>query len=167
MPRNLVRYQETGDLHFITFSCHQRQPYLTSPSAKNTFVNSLETMRQRYDFRLIGFVVMPEHVHLLLSEPSKALLSKAIQAIKLSVAVQRSERPFWIPRYYDFNVYSEAKRIEKLRYMHRNPVRRSLVKSPEDWEWSSFNSHRTGERGAAEVESWWTATRKEFPDTNP
>lgn len=59
-------------------------------------------------------VVMPEHVHLLISEPKGALLAKALQALKLSVAVQREERPFWQVRYYDFNVFTEKKRIEKI-----------------------------------------------------
>jgi putative transposase len=77
---------------------------------------------------------MPEHVHLLVSEPLKGTLARALQALKLSVAVQRRERPFWQRRYYDFNVFTEEKRVEKLRYMHRNPVVRGLVARPEDWE---------------------------------
>ena len=84
--------------------------------------------------------------------------------------------PFWSPRYYDFNVWSESKRIEKLGYLHRNPVKRGLVTKPEDWEWSSFRHYLTGEEGLVEVESQWTvgkrerlgifpyATRREFPD---
>src|ERR1035437_1060470 len=75
---------------------------------------------------------MPDHVHLLVSEPKKAILSKAIQALKLFVSVQSRERPFWQPRYYDFNVHNEEKSVEKLRYMHRNPVVRGLVEKPED-----------------------------------
>ena len=116
MPRALVRYQRAGDLHFVTFSCYRRQPYLGSAEAKSLFQRSLETMRIRYDFFVTGYVAMPEHVHLLIGEPKKAVLAKAIQGLKLSVAVQRSERPFWQPRYYDFNVFTDRKRIEKLRY---------------------------------------------------
>ena len=83
-------------------------------------------MRLRYDFSLAGYVVMPEHVHLLVSEPRGALLATALQALKLSVAVQSEQRPFWQARYYDFNVFTEKKRIEKLRYIHRYPVKRGL-----------------------------------------
>ncbi len=104
---------------------------------------------------------MPEHVHLLVSEPTRALLSKAIQALKLSVAVQRRERPFWQARYYDFNVYTNAKHVEKLKYMHCNPVTRGLVQKPEDWKWSSFRHYQTGDRDTVEIESWWTAMRRE------
>ncbi len=110
---------------------------------------------------------MPEHVHLLVSEPKPAILSKAIQALNLSVAVQRNEKPFWQARYYDFNVYTNVKHIEKLKYMHRNPVTRGLVKKPEDWQWSSFQHYRTGNRGIVEIESWWTAMHREghIPET--
>jgi putative transposase len=108
-----------------------------------------------------GYVVMPEHVHLLVSEPKKTILSKAVQALKLSVSVQSKKRPFWQVRYYDFNVYNEEKRVEKLRYMHRNPVKRGLVEKPEDWPWSSFRHYATGIEGTVEIESFWTGARKE------
>jgi len=84
---------------------------------------------------------MPEHVHLLLSEPLGQPLSKAIASIKREVSRLSPQTPFWLPRYYDFNVFSTKKRIEKLRYMHRNPVVRGLVPKPEDYLWSSFRSY--------------------------
>jgi putative transposase len=153
MAKGLVRYQQAGDLHFITFSCSQRRPFLATPAARNIFERSLETMRVRYHFVILGYVVMPEHVHLLVSEPKNAPLSKAIQALKLSVAVQRSQRPFWQARYYDFNVFTNAKRVEKLQYMHRNPVARGLVAEPDAWAWSSFRHYSMGEIGTVRIES--------------
>lgn len=72
-------------------------------------------MRRRYVFFVFGYVVMPEHVHLLISEPRRGILDGAIQALKTSVAKQSRRRPFWLARYYDFNVHTKAKRIEKLR----------------------------------------------------
>ncbi len=96
---------------------------------------------------------MPEHVHLLVSEPEGSLLAKVVQALKLSVALQRRERPFWLARYYDFNVFTDKKRIEKLRYMHRNPVARGLVTKPEEWAWSSFRYYQTGVRGVVGIGS--------------
>lgn len=107
-----------------------------------------------------GYVVMPEHVHLLVSEPLDGTLARALQALKLSVAVQSRERPLWQRRYYDFNVHNKQKRVEKLRYMHRNPVARGLVSKPEDWPWSSFRHYATGLEGTVEIESFWTASRK-------
>jgi putative transposase len=165
MTRGLIRYHQAGCFHFVTFSCYHRLAYLGTATARRLFERSLEAMRKRYDFVVCGYVVMPEHVHLLLSEPKEALLSKAIQALKLSVSVQSRQRPFWQARYYDFNVHNEAKRVEKLRYMHRNPVKRGLVEKPEQWHWSSFMHYATGAEGTVEIESRWTASRRgnEFP----
>ena len=160
MPRGLKRYQQARDLHFITFSCAQRKPYLNSPTARSLFEESLERMRQRYGTFIAGYVVMPEHVHLLIGEPPEEQLAVALKAIKVSVAKQSDQLPFWQPRYYDFNVYTERKRIEKLRYMHRNPVKRGLVESPQDWQSSSFRHYLTGEMGRVEIESEWTAARR-------
>jgi REP element-mobilizing transposase RayT len=87
----------------------------------------LERVRRWYGFYVTGYVVMPEHVHLLISEPERGKLSTALQMLKQITAQQlgRPEgAPFWQPRYYDFNVWSEAKRVQKLRYIHRNPVKR-------------------------------------------
>jgi putative transposase len=160
MPDRLERFQHAGDFHFLTFSCHGRLPYLANESACNLFELSLETIRRRYVFFVFGYVIMPEHVHLLVSEPKRATLDRAIQALKTSVSKQSTQRPFWLVRYYDFNVHSEAKRVEKLRYIHRNPVTRGLVSGPEDWKWSSFRHYLTGEPGIVEIESSWTSGRR-------
>ncbi|HEX4022026.1 MAG TPA: transposase [Acidobacteriaceae bacterium] len=152
MPWGLKRYQQARHLHFVTFSCHQRKTYLGSAAARCLFENSLETMRKRYGFSIAGYVVMPDHVHLLLSEPEKEPLAAALRAIKVSVTKQSRQRPFWQPRYYDFNVYTERKRVEKLRYMHRNPVKRGLVEKPEEWAWSSFQHYLTGEDGVVTLQ---------------
>ena len=105
-----------------------------------------------------AYVVMPEHVHLLLTAPSSGTLATAVQAIKQSVSrnLIGDRAHFWPARYYDFNVWSREKRIEKLKYIHRNPVKRGLVARPEDWVWSSFRHYQTGEQGRVEIESHWT-----------
>jgi putative transposase len=112
---------------------------------------------------------MPEHVHLLVGEPRRRNLSVAIKALKQSVArrvLGRARRAcgrqgelfggdvprrFWQARFYDFNVWSAKKRIEKLRYLHRNPVERGLVRCPEDWQWSSFRHYAYREAGPVKV----------------
>jgi putative transposase len=107
-----------------------------------------------------GYVVMPEHVHLLVNEPGRGPLSRTVQALKLSVSMRSRERPFWQAHYYDFNISTHDKFVEKLRYIHRNPVRRGLAARPEDWKWSSFRHYRTGMRGIVEIESEWTARER-------
>ena len=69
MPSRLKHYQEAGDFHSLTFSCHDRLPYLANPAARDLFERVLEQTRRRYVFYVFGYVVMPEHVHLLVSEP--------------------------------------------------------------------------------------------------
>ena len=160
MPRGLVRLHQTGNFHFLTFSCHHRLPYLNTPETRDLFESALEEIRRRYNLLVAGYVVMPEHVHLLVNEPRRGSLARTIQALKLSVSVRHTERPFWLPRYYDFSVQNEEKRIEKLRYMHRNPVVRGLVAKPEDWRWSSFRHYATGIEGTVKIESHWTATQR-------
>jgi putative transposase len=158
MPWGLERHQHSGDLHFVTFSCYRRLPYLNAAAAKRRVQVALESARRQYGMAVFGYVMMPEHVHLLVAEPLRAPLATALQSLKQSVARRlidgRSQ--FWQRRYYDFNVCTEKKRIEKLRYMHRNPVKRGLVEKPEDWEWSSFRHYATGCTSPVELESPWT-----------
>jgi putative transposase len=145
MPLGLKRYQHEGDDHFITFSCYNREPFLDTAASRDTFLDSLELTRKRYHLEVLGYVVMPEHVHLLLGEPPETPLAKALQSLKLSVSKRLTQRPFWHTRYYDFNVFTHNKRVEKLKYMHRNPVTRGLVDKPEDWGWSSYRHYLLNE----------------------
>lgn len=164
MTKGLVRYQQCGCFHFLTFSCYRRQPLLDKPSVYRIFEQELEAVRVRYGFVVAGYVLMPEHVHLLVGEPSRATLAVALQVLKQRTSRKlkpRGESQFWQRRYYDFNVHNEEKRVEKLRYMHRNPVVRGLVVKPDEWLWSSFRHYATGEMGVVEIESEWTAQRRE------
>jgi putative transposase len=153
MPLGLRRYQDEGDDHFITFSCYRREPYFATPDARDIFLDSIELTRRHYLFEVFGYVVMPEHVHLLVSEPSdkEVSLSKALQALKISVSRRLDARPFWQRRYYDFNVFTRDKRVEKLKYMHRNPVARGLVERPEEWRWSSYRNYLLDEPSPVQI----------------
>ncbi len=165
MPDGLKRYYGTGHLHFITCSCYDRKPLLDTAPHRDLFLNILEQVRQRYRFVVLGYVVMPEHFHLLMSEPQEGDPSKAMQIVKQVYAqrilqrMPRGEgtlapagpRHVWQPRFYDFNVWTEHKRVEKLRYMHRNPVTRGLVDKPEQWDWSSFRDYLYGQKGPVRV----------------
>jgi putative transposase len=159
MPWSLQRFQQAGHLHFITFSCYRRQQLLT-PALRSMFERALERSRVKYAFLVFGYVVMPDHVHLLISEVENDSLASAIQFMRQSVARKVRKGLFWQQRYYDFNIFSQRKFVEKLCYMHRNPVRRGLVSSPEDWDWSSFRHYLKGTRGTVEIESEWTARER-------
>ena len=161
MPKGLRRRYGLRHLHFITCSCYRRLPLFASARAKNLFVKILGEVRDRYEFALAGYVVMPEHIHLLIGEPAKGTPSTVMQVLKQRVSRQFRRKPrkkvsclqlrlpfrhthdslpqFWQPRFYDFNVWSQGKFVEKLHYMHMNPVKRKLVGHPKDWPWSSFS----------------------------
>jgi REP-associated tyrosine transposase len=136
-------------------------------------VKVMGELREQYWFMLIGYVLMPEHVHLLVSEPKKGIASKVVQAWKQRVSramrgkrrrsspVQLSLkfpnelgalRRFGQKRFYDFNVWSETKLREKLEYMHANPVQRQLVEHPREWPWSSWGVYMNGESGLVKID---------------
>ena len=144
MPKGLVRRRRTGDLHFITISCHRHAHLLKSPEACRTLQRILEETRQKYRSHVAGYVFMSNHIHLLISEPEAAPISTAIQVLKQRFSRTRPEEFVWEPRYHDFNVFSNDKRVEKLRYMHRNPVKAGLVEKPEDYLWSSYRVYAVG-----------------------
>jgi putative transposase len=173
MPKGLKRYCGRGDLHFLTFSCYRRLPLLGTVRARNVFVEALAKIRERYRFLLVGYVVMPEHVHLLISEPPKGTPSLVLKVLKQRVSrdLRRKRRRapagqlglsfmkgadglprFWQPRFYEFNVYSAKKKREKLEYMHANPVKRGLVRNPSAWIWSSFSFYAKGETGLVRID---------------
>jgi putative transposase len=149
---------------------------LGTASRRDLFLEVLEQARQRHRFVVMGYVVMLEHFHLLIGEPETGDPSVVMKVVKerfsriLRVREGRdgipthsqsarmngppmnpTPTPVWQRRFYDFNVWSEKKRIEKLRYIHRNPVRRGLVEEADQWAWSSFRHYSYGELGPVRV----------------
>ena len=183
MPPRLKRYYGAEYLHFITTSCYQRWPLLARPEDRDLLLETLEQVRRSYRFVVVGYVVMPEHVHLLIGEPERGDPSVVMQVLKQrftrklfrirsshpsntakgGAAGELSSHPsntakggaasdhFWQKRFYDFPVWSKEKRIEKLKYIHRNPVKRGLVEEPDRWKWSSYRYYAYGESGAVLV----------------
>jgi len=120
----LRRLYGRRDLHFVTFSCYRRRPYLGTVRARNRFVNILDEVRYRHGFELAGYVVMPEHVHLLISEPPRGTPSTVLQVLKQKVsralrgkrqaspkqfafrfdAIPEEAPAFWLRRFYHLNV---------------------------------------------------------------
>ena len=159
MPSGLKRYQKAETLHFITFSCFRRLPLLEAIEAAETIEAVLEQTRARHQARIYAYVLMPEHIHLLVNEPPQILLAQFLKAVKqvTSRKLRGPRQKFWQDRYYDSNVLGEKGRSEVIRYIHRNPVARGLVTKPERWPWSSFRHYASGAKGRVEIESQWTA----------
>jgi putative transposase len=174
MPAGLHRTYGAHHLHFITFSCYRRLPLLNSDQRRDRFLSILEQTRRRFRFVVVGYVVMPEHVHLLVTEPEVGTPSTVMQVLKQRTARallpkrkrrdprqrelfgEETRRAFWQARFYDFNVWTTKKRIEKLRYMHRNPAKRGLVETPEQWRWSSYRFYLLDEPGLVRVNDGWS-----------
>ena len=156
------RYNTPGDSHFLTFSCFRRRPFLCKDRSCQWLANALIVARHEYDFRIIAYVFMPEHVHLLI-HPNRRLydISDILAAVKMPVAraarkfITESARDF-LPymqdrqpggkvmfRFwqrgggYDRNIFSPEELHEKIQYIHNNPVRRKMVSHATDYRWSS------------------------------
>jgi putative transposase len=147
MPR-LKHYDSLGTARFVTFCCHHFDPYLLDPLACQILAMQIDAARAKHQFRLIGYVIMPEHVHLLLWPPDDMKLGLVIGEIKSRMArdyfasignESPGRRVFWLKRCYDHNCRCTDVVVEKLNYCHNNPVTRGLVASPRDYTWSSFN----------------------------
>jgi putative transposase len=178
VTRKLHRYYGAQHLHFITCSCYRRQSVLGTAERRDRFLNILEEARSKFRFVVHGYVVMPEHFHLLITEPEvgdpsvvmkviKERFSKQVHASEESSrkahscaenanewgthADPKAKERIWQKRFYDFNVWSAQKQTEKLKYMHRNPVKRGLVERPEQWPWSSFRAYLYSETGPVRV----------------
>jgi len=196
MPWGLTRFHHSGQSHFVTFCCYHRHRLFTTDASGRIFESALERVRRSYRLYVYGYVVMPEHVHLLLSEPNcptqakvglewatrpsncptqakiglewatrprQYTLADALKSLKQGVSrrLLGNAEHFWQKRYYDFNIRNYPQFVEKLRYIHRNPVKRGLCELPEDWEWSSFQHYSSGCEGRVEIESEWTARKRE------
>ena len=186
MPWGLTRFHHSRQSHFVTFCCYHRRPLFTTDASRRFFELALERVRHSFRLQVYGYVVMPEHVHLLLSEPQQEggpfkpgfglsgdvyllsepqqdTLADALKSLKQGVSRRLigDAEHFWQKRYYDFNIRNYAQFVEKLRYIHRNPVKAGLCERPEDWAWSSFRHYATGCEGRVEIESEWTARKRQ------
>jgi len=176
MPWGLQRYQHTGQSHFVTFSCYRRRPLFMTDASRQVFENALERVRRCFHVRVYAYVVMPEHIHLLVSEPERNAplkptaglngapsLADAIKSLKQGVARRLigDAEHFWQKRYYDLNIRDHEQFVEKLHYIHCNPVKRGLCEHAEDWPWSNFLHHATGVAGRVEIESERSARERE------
>ena len=146
-------YDDEKHVHFVTFSCYKRRKYLSADHAKRIVIGHLGSRLARFHGLCPGFVIMPNHVHVLVWFPETGQFSVFLNKWKdqTSAALKAFFRErlssywsqvddtdsIWQQRYYGFNIWNREKLEEKLEYMHRNPVRAGFVERPTDWPWSS------------------------------
>jgi len=157
MPR-LRHYDHLNTARFVTFSCYRRHRFLVTEAVISVFLDVLKRLRERHKLRLLGYVVMPEHVHLVIHPPDSLRIGPVIGELKSKsgsriIAARLLEFPdncrvqkngcerwaFWQPRCYDHNCRTPEAVFEKITYCHNNPVKRGLVSEPGEWRWSSYN----------------------------
>ena len=173
--KTLRRYEIFNQPRFLTFSCYRQLPLFQNDAIKDAFVERLQMARSKLAFRLIAWVIMPEHLHLILvPKLPEVPMPRVLSATKRRFAehVLRRWRQlgapildrvrtstgryrFWQPGGgYDRNIRDEAELFEKIEYIHMNPVKRALVSRPTDWKWSSAQWYADQSKGLLEIDPW-------------
>jgi putative transposase len=189
MPSRLRRYDEPGHTHFWTISCYRRLQFFHDDGMKQVAIDALRSLQGRHGVCLVGYVIMPEHVHVLVYPHQRGVetpigIGRVLQTFKQHIGRQGKERlrcvwrcqcRLWSDplnrwatggfdkqtimhtRGYDRNIFTEKELKEKLDYCHKNPIARGLVKSPQDWPWSSYRFYEFGDASVLRMDwngSW-------------
>lgn len=144
----LRHYDDLGSARFVTFSCYRRLPSLSLLGAKKIVLEEIDRARAKHGFKLLGYVLMPEHVHLVLFPPDEVKFGLVIREIKsrsakryfaaTQIGKPGTVRVFWERRCYDHNCRTPESVREKINYCQMNPVKKGLVTEPSEWKWSSY-----------------------------
>ncbi len=171
---HLRHFDNLGTARFVTFSCYHRYNLLMSETTIRPFLEELESSRRTHGYALLGYVIMPNHVHLVLypSEPMALGLElgriKAHSAFKIisswkaqnnpvldhlkAKGSRKSQYAFWQPRGYDHNCRTVETVREKVNYCHMNPVKTGLVSDPVEWPWSSYRWYIGDKQGIVQID---------------
>lgn len=152
----LRHFDNLDTSRFVTFSCYRRIALFDRDDARDLFVSHLNRFRKHTGIKILGYVIMPEHIHLVLKPPKESSLGIEIGKLKgrsagdlmkivkeapfrlLCDGTETKYRAFWQRRCYDHNCRTRETIIEKIEYCHNNPVKRGLTSDPSGWRWSSF-----------------------------
>ena len=176
----LPHFQIKGHIYYITTVVYGRLSIFTKPSFVIPLIDSLHYYRHKQHFKLLGYVIMPDHIHLMVWPQAKSSVSDLMRDFKEFTAKRiirqaeveeqnnwvtafkqagldtgRSTHKVWQDDYWDENVYSEKFLREKLNYIHRNPIRAGLAESPEDYPYSSYRNYVNGDESLIEIDRDW------------
>ena len=160
--KTLKHFNLPGHAHELTFSCFKKQALLNKELPCQWFINSLENARRKHQFHIWAYVIMPDHVHLILFPTEQEYsISKILWGIKVPVTLQaisylkkhspdrlammadvqpnsKTSFRFWQRGGgYDRNLTEPETIRTAIQYIHDNPVRKELVEKAEDWKWSN------------------------------
>jgi REP element-mobilizing transposase RayT len=179
-PMRLPRFHIAGQVYYITTVVYNRLRIFTRPSFIVPLFDSLNFYRYKQSFKLLGYVIMPDHIHLLIWPYGKSTVSEIMRDYKEFTAKRvirqaevegirewvaafqrageetgRSENKVWQDSYWDVNVYTESFLRQKLNYMHENPIRVGLVKNPAVYPYSSYRNYELGEEWMIQIDQEW------------
>ncbi len=169
---HLRRFEIPGHARFLTCSCFRRLPLLATSFAKAELAANLEARRVEGDFRLLAWVIIPEHFHLILVPQTGLSASTILQRLKEPVArrilaqwkasdapiLSRVQDPrgrshFWLRGGgYDRNLIAGPELDHKIEYIHANPVRRGLAARATEWTWSSACWYQGDQHGPVQID---------------
>ena len=170
----LKHYDNLGTVRFITFSCYHKYQLLRSEETIRPFLEEFEAIRCIHKFCVLGYVIMPNHVHLVLHPKGPMSIGPVIGEIKKRSAYRilsswksqdreilnrimvlrggKTGHAFWQPRGYDHNCRTPESVREKINYCHMNPVKAGLVTDPGDWLWSSYRWYHGDKQGIVQID---------------
>lgn len=146
MPRGKKQVYGKGELHFITCTFFRRQSKLGMEKHRDLLAQLLEELRVKFRFNIVGYVAMPTHFHLLMSEPGIDSADNSIQMLRQRFGRRyntsaRTDEQVWETAYADVHVFDQDHIRERLNFMHQAPVKAGLAETATDWEWSSARSY--------------------------
>jgi REP element-mobilizing transposase RayT len=172
----LFKSHDPNTFHYTTSVCYRRVPVFRSDKACQLFVEALAETRRRFPLKLIGYVVMPDHTHLIIN-PVNRDISAVMNSLKSAVARKiidwlkefnhasslrklALETPqkrghthsVWQKDFSSIDLWSPKFIRQKLNYIHLNPVRAGLCKHPAEWRWSSYRAYLPHESSDVPIE---------------
>ena len=175
-----ISINEEGHAHALTFSCYRRAPVFLDPRCADLFLDALDQTRERLNFDVLAYVVMPEHVHLLIAPQGEYSMPRILRSLKQTAATRilahveihsnvmtarlrlpkkggGFERRCWqAGGGYDRNVVTMHCAYSVVNYIHQNPVRRGLCALASEYEWSSFGAYHGRETRVPVTLRWFT-----------
>lgn len=170
-----------GHIYYVTTNVYNRLPIFTRPSFIIPLLDSLNYYRYQHHCKLLGYVIMPDHIHVILFPIGESQLGdfmrdfkrftsgRLVRQVKVEgitewsnafakagEATNRGENKVWQDDYWDKNIYSEKFLRQKLNYIHRNPVRANLVAEPDGYPYSSYRNYTKNDHSLIEVDMGWT-----------
>ncbi len=174
----LHHYDNLGTARFVTFACHRKYHLLTNEEDIGILLEEIEAARMEYNFSVLSYVVMPNHVHLVIYPHAAIKLGRVIGEVKSRSARKILERwrtvkdyrlsrlqvnrsgnirlVFWQRRCYDHNCRTVETVKEKIQYCHANPVRAGFAQRIEEWRWSSYRAYLGEESGLLKIGTDWS-----------